>query len=172
MHVLFEYLQERDERLSVMLHVPNRLSWIHALCVTRSWVGSNCWWPWERVMSTLSCPNSPAQLLQTRTCGFLYEVIHLLFNFLLFLLPSIFPSIIVFSKEPCLLTMCPRLDSFSFVIDTYYWRPYYFKYCLCITNASVIKYSFCKVNNQKINQNFPLLMPIPEDIQQKCVFTI
>lgn len=44
------------------------------------------------------------------------ESVHPTLGFPLLLLPSIFTSINVFSKELCLLTMCPKQDSFNFVI--------------------------------------------------------
>ena len=42
------------------------------------------------------------------TVASLMESIHLIFALPLFLLPSTFPSITVFSKESCLLMMCPK----------------------------------------------------------------
>ena len=45
------------------------------------------------------------------------ESIDLVFGLPLFLLPSTIPSIIVFSREPCLLMMCPKYDNLSFNIS-------------------------------------------------------
>lgn len=44
------------------------------------------------------------------------EPTHLIVGLPLFLLPPVGPSIMVFSKEPCLLMTCPEQGSFSFVI--------------------------------------------------------
>ena len=49
--------------------------------------------------------------------AYFMESIPLLFGLPLFLLPSTFPSIIVFLKEPCLLTMCAKQENFSSVIS-------------------------------------------------------
>lgn len=48
--------------------------------------------------------------------AFFMVSVYFIFGFPLFLLPSIFPSIIVFSKTPSLLMMCLHKDNFSFVI--------------------------------------------------------
>ena len=41
------------------------------------------------------------------------ELIHLIFGFLLFLLPSTFPSSIVFSEESCLLMICANIINYG-----------------------------------------------------------
>ena len=53
--------------------------------------------------------------IKRSTASFM-ESVYLTFALPLFLLPSTFPSIIIFAKEFCLLTMCPREDSLSFTI--------------------------------------------------------
>ena len=70
-------------------------------------------WEWE--VSTVSCLQQPCSATVVSCPWFLLwsQSSHF---FSCFLLPSLFPRIIVFSKESCILMMCPKEDSFSFVI--------------------------------------------------------
>ena len=67
------------------------------------------------VQGSNSFTMNPAQLLQP--VASFRETVHLISGLPLFLLPSTFPSIIVFSRESCLLLMHPKQGNliFSFV---------------------------------------------------------
>ena len=96
--------------------VPNHGNLHTELCVACSWVGSSFWQFYEWVC--LQCPvlSSSAQLLETHAYGFFYGVSLCHMWSSSFPAAFYFSSIIVLSKEPCLLMMCPKLDSFSLVI--------------------------------------------------------
>ena len=75
--------------------------------VTCCWVGSHSWRPYEWGMSTISCPQQPCSVpIDSRLWLFLMEPFHFIFGLPLLLLPSISPSVIVFTIEPCFLMMC------------------------------------------------------------------
>lgn len=61
-----------------------------------------------RMSGVLSVLSSAALLSSCRLMSVVsvMESVHLIFGFPLFQPPFIFPNIIVFSKEPCLLVMC------------------------------------------------------------------
>ena len=62
-----------------------------------------CHWP-QGVMPTMSCPQQPCSAPIAHAYGFFFkESIHHIFGLLFVLWFSVFPSIIVFSKEPLLL---------------------------------------------------------------------
>lgn len=64
-------------------------------------------------MPTVSCPQQPRSAPIDSCLWLLLWSQSISYLVFLFLLPSIFPTMIVFSKEPCLFMMCPKQDSFS-----------------------------------------------------------
>lgn len=53
----------------------------------------------------VSCPQQPCSAPGDSACGFSTEPVHLVSVLPLFLRPPIFPSILVFAREPCALIM-------------------------------------------------------------------
>ena len=82
------------------------------LRITCCWVGSKSWQPYEWMMCTMSALLSSCRLMPFLL---LWSQPSLIFGLPFFLLPSVFPSIIVFPKEPCLL-MCAQPGTASVLL--------------------------------------------------------
>ena len=81
---------------------------------------SNSWWPRGLQHARLPCPiTNSRSLLKFMSIESVMPSNHLIFCQPLLLLPSIFPSIRVFSIEPVLRIRWPKYWSFSFSISLY-----------------------------------------------------
>ena len=80
-------------------------------------VMSNSLWPHGLQHTRLPCPSPTPRLAQTHVHQIVMPSKHLILCHPLLLLPSILPSIQVFSKESVLHIRCPKYWSFSFSIS-------------------------------------------------------
>lgn len=80
------------------------------------WVGTNSWQLW--MSETESCPQYPILTTLLSSCRLSLWLLVWGQSTSQWVFPYHlqFPCINIFSREPCLITMCPKQESYSFVI--------------------------------------------------------